>query len=234
MDSDPEIGAGPAMAAGAAGSPSPGALVIVGAGGLGRETAAWARRAGHDVMGFLDEDPATHGTVVGDLPILGGIDWLAGGVGRPRCVVAVGSPRARRDLTARVRAHGHVPATVVDPSAVVGERVVLGDGTILCANATVTVDVTVGEGVVLSAGCSIHHDDIVGDHAFIGPGAQLSGNVTIGAGAWIGVGASVVQGVTIGAGTVVGAGAVVVDDLPPDVTAVGVPARTTSHHELPW
>jgi len=214
--------------------PAPGALVVVGAGGLGRETAAWARRAGHDVMGFLDEDPATHGTIVGDLPILGGIDWLGGGVGRPRCVVAVGSPRARRDLTVRVRALGHVPATVVDPSAVIGERVAMGPGTIVCANATVTADVTVGDGVVLSVGCSVHHDDVVGDHAFIGPGAQLSGNVTIGAGAWIGVGASIVQGVTVGAGTVVGAGAVVVDDLPPDVTAVGVPARTTSHHDLPW
>jgi acetyltransferase-like isoleucine patch superfamily enzyme len=41
----------------------------------------------------------------------------------------------------------------------------------------------------------------------------------------LGVGAAVVPGRRIGARTVVGAGAVVVHDLPPDVTAVGVPAR---------
>ena len=213
---------------------APVALVVLGAGGLGRETAVWARRAGHDVLGFLDQDPAAHGTTVGDLPILGDLDWLAAASDAPACVVAVGSPRARRDLTALVRERGHALATVIDPTAVVGDRVRLGAGTIVCAGATVTCDVAVGAGVVLSVGCAVHHDDVVGDHAFVGPGAQLSGNVTIGAGAWIGVGASVVQGVTVGAGTVVGAGAVVAADLPPDVTAVGVPARVSSRNAHPW
>jgi sugar O-acyltransferase (sialic acid O-acetyltransferase NeuD family) len=216
------------------GAAAPGPLVVLGAGGLGRETAVWARRAGHDVLGFLDREPASHGTMVGDLPILGDLDWLERASDDVACVVAVGAPRARRDLAARVRALGHLLATVVDPTAVLGDRVKLGTGTIVCAGATVTCDVVVGDGVVLSVGCAVHHDDVVGDHAFVGPGAQLSGNVTIGAGAWIGVGASIVQGVTVGAGTVVGAGAVVAADLPPDVTAVGVPARVASQHEQSW
>lgn len=227
-DADVDLGARSGDAA------VPGPLVVLGAGGLGRETAVWARRAGHDVLGFLDQEAASHGTTVGDLTILGDLDWLAGAPDDVACVVAVGAPRARRDLVARVRARGRLLATVVDPSAVLGDRVTLGAGTIVCAGATVTCDVVVGDGVVLSVGCAVHHDDVVGDHAFVGPGAQLSGNVTIGAGAWIGVGASIVQGVTVGAGTVVGAGAVVAADLPPDVTAVGVPARVTSQHEESW
>jgi maltose O-acetyltransferase len=49
--------------------------------------------------------------------------------------------------------------------------------------------------------------------------------ITIGDNVWLGGGVIVCPGVTIGANTVVGAGAVVIRDLPPDVVAVGNPAR---------
>lgn len=46
---------------------------------------------------------------------------------------------------------------------------------------------------------------------------------------WLGGGVIVCPGVTIGANTVVGAGAVVTKDLPPNVVAVGNPARVIRH-----
>ena len=49
--------------------------------------------------------------------------------------------------------------------------------------------------------------------------------ITIGNNVWLGGGVIVCPGVTIGDNTVVGAGAVVVKDLPPNVVAVGNPAR---------
>ncbi|MGR6920293.1 sugar O-acetyltransferase [[Actinomadura] parvosata] len=49
--------------------------------------------------------------------------------------------------------------------------------------------------------------------------------ITIGDNVWLGSGAIVLAGVTIGDNTVVGAGAVVTRDLPPNVVAVGNPAR---------
>ena len=83
----------------------------------------------------------------------------------------------------------------------------------------------------------------VGDRVLIGPAVQLltathpldageraSGwesarPISIGDGAWLGGGVIVGPGVTVGARTVVGAGSVVIRDLPPDVLAVGNPAR---------
>lgn len=49
--------------------------------------------------------------------------------------------------------------------------------------------------------------------------------ITLGDNVWLGGGAIVLAGVTVGENTVVGAGAVVTRDLPPNVVAVGNPAR---------
>lgn len=83
----------------------------------------------------------------------------------------------------------------------------------------------------------------IGDHVQIGPNVQLltpthpldpdlrrqewegAQPITIADNVWLGGGVIVCPGVTIGENTVVGAGAVVVTDLPPDVVAVGSPAR---------
>ena len=83
----------------------------------------------------------------------------------------------------------------------------------------------------------------IGDDVQIGPNVQLltpthpvaagprrdkweaARPITIGDNVWLGGGVIVLPGVTIGENTVVGAGAVVVRDLPPNVVAVGSPAR---------
>ncbi|MCA2214542.1 sugar O-acetyltransferase [Jidongwangia harbinensis] len=83
----------------------------------------------------------------------------------------------------------------------------------------------------------------IGDDVQIGPNVQLltathpvaagprrdkweaAKPIVIGDNVWLGGGAIVCPGVTIGANTVVGAGTVVIRDLPPDVVAVGNPAR---------
>ncbi len=83
----------------------------------------------------------------------------------------------------------------------------------------------------------------IGDDVQIGPDVQLltpthpvepgprrdkweaAEPITIGDNVWLGGGAIVLAGVNIGANTVVGAGAVVTRDLPPNVVALGNPAR---------
>jgi maltose O-acetyltransferase len=83
----------------------------------------------------------------------------------------------------------------------------------------------------------------IGDDVQIGPNVQLltawhpvepgprrdkweaASPIVIGDNVWLGGGVIVLPGVTIGENTVVGAGAVVTRDLPPNVVAVGNPAR---------
>ena len=58
-------------------------------------------------------------------------------------------------------------------------------------------------------------------------GIQIEDNV------WIGAGVRILDGVRIGRNTIVGAGSVVSRSLPPNVTAVGAPARPTKLREPP-
>ncbi|MFF4154026.1 sugar O-acetyltransferase [Streptomyces sp. NPDC001651] len=83
----------------------------------------------------------------------------------------------------------------------------------------------------------------IGEDCQIGPGVQLltpthplepgprrdkleaARPIVIGDNVWLGGGAIVLPGVTIGVNSVIGAGAVVTKDVPPNVVAVGNPAR---------
>lgn len=215
-------------------------IVIVGTGGMGRETAAWvaAARPGDELVGFLDDDPTTHGTEVAGLPVLGGVATLLDGHldavatagdggavgGDVEVALAIGSPAGRARLAARLAEARIALASVVHPAASIGPRVVMGPGAIIEPGVVLTCDIRLGAAVIVNYGAMIGHDGDVGDHVFVAPGAHVAGNVTIGAQADIGIGASVIQGVHVGERSIVGAGAVVIRDVEPDTTVVGVPA----------
>lgn len=207
--------------------------VVVGAGGFGREAAAWFEDANPDgtVLGFLDQDPSRHGKAVGGYRVLGDLDWLEEREDSIQVVLGVGSPAARRDLTELLREKDLTPLTVVHPTATIGARVSIGDGSIVCPGVVLTVDVEVGRCALLNLNVTVGHDVIVGDFAVLAPGADVAGSVIIGSGADIGIGASVLQGLEVGEGAIVGGGACVTRPVPTRHVAVGVPASPIKEHD---
>lgn len=205
-------------------------LVILGAGGHGREVAEIAAAAadlgGPTLAGFLDDDAARWGTDIDGVPVVGGWGWLCEQDRASLAVaVAVGRPEVTARLLSRLEADGFRAASVVSPRANVSPRATLGAGCLVFPFVSVHTRAEIGPGVTLNVGSSVSHDTRVGRASNVNPGARLAGSVTVGEGAYIGMMASVIQGVSVGAWSVVGAGAVVVRDLPPNVTAVGAPAR---------
>lgn len=210
--------------------------VIFGSGGFAREVAEIVRFSGQGVydpdtgtslvrlLGFLDDNPAKHGTVVGDLPVLGGADWLESRPGT-NVLLGVGSPGAKRSIVERIRPFSPVFPTLVDPSARVGSRVTMGDGVVICGNVIVTCDVTIKEFAAINLGATIAHDMWIGAYCTVAPACNLSGYTVLHEGVELGTNVSSIPGVQIGAWTTVGAGAVVTKDLPPGVVAVGIPAK---------
>lgn len=215
-----------------------GQLVIVGAGGFGREVHAVfeainAAGGALDLIGYVDDLGASDELLARlGTSRLGGVDVLStdggpvdDGVGY---VVAIGAGEVRRRIDARLTAAGRRPLTLVHPMATVGGDNRIGEGCILTAGARVTTNISLGRHTQLHVNCTIGHDSVLDDFVSVYPGATVSGNVHLAEGVTIGTGANVLPGITVGAGAFVGAGAVVTADIEPGVTVVGVPARPTT------
>lgn len=99
---------------------------------MGREAAAWIADIGRGdvLLGFLD-DESLHGSTVAQLPVLGGLNWR-NDRDDVEVAAAIGSPTARARLLARLEADGISLATIVLPSAIVGPRVRIAPGVIIC------------------------------------------------------------------------------------------------------
>jgi len=98
------------------------------------------------------------------------------------------------------------------------------------ANTAINSGTKIGENVIINTGATVDHDCVLEDYVHISPGAHLAGNVYVGELTHIGIGASLIQGVKIGRNVIIGAGAAVINDLPDNVTAVGVPAKVLKQH----
>jgi sugar O-acyltransferase (sialic acid O-acetyltransferase NeuD family) len=203
-------------------------LVIVGAGGLARETAQAVRDAGElKLLGHLDDNPALHGTGVDGVPVLGGCD-LVHELPEAQAVVCVGNPRdyaARARLVRRLALPEGRYATVVHPTAAVSATSRIGPGSVLLAHCVLTAAVRVGAHVAVMPHVVLTHDDQVQDYATIASGARLGGGALLERGAYVGAGALVREGLVVGAWSLIGMGSTVLHDVPPGEVWAGSPAR---------
>jgi len=212
--------------------PSPHPLVIVGAGGFGREVAALveaqnAATSSWEIRGFVDDDASLHHQSVMGYPVLGNVRWLSEKKNRSY-VIAIGDGETRHNIAQLLGEASLSTATLTHPSVSIHRSTDLGAGSILCKGAAPTVNLQIGSHVVIDQACTLGHDSTLESFVTLHPGANISGNVHLETGVTVGAGAVVLPNVRIGPHTTVGAGAVVAEDLPPHCTAVGVPARPVS------
>lgn len=210
-------------------------IVIVGAGGHAREVleiliSMESHGQSVEVVGFVDDNPQLHDREINGVPVLGGIQWLVREQSRVEVICAIGAPDVRCELVERIADLGYRFASAISPYALISPHARIGQGVMIFPNTVIGPNVSVGNHAILNVGATVSHDSLVGDFCTINPSAHLAGNVHLGAKSSVGMGANVIQGVSIGCRTVIGAGAVVVRDLPPSVTAVGVPARVIKTH----
>lgn len=207
-------------------------LLIVGAGGFGREVLGWARDVpdharSWEFAGFLDDTVKVPDKSASRVPVLGTISGYRAEPGDV-LVLAVGEPRAKLALYQELRQRGARFASVVHPTAIIAGTAQCGDGLIACPGALISNDAVVGHAVSLNAYASVGHDATIGAGTTISSYCDVTGRVKIGTGAFLGSRASILPGLDVGEFAVIGAGSVVVRSVPAGVTVFGVPARRIS------
>lgn len=187
-------------------------LYIFGAGGFAREVMMHYQASFYQVKLVAD-------VVSGNEPIapISVQDATVPGV----WVVAVGDPKARRQIVGRL---GDVDYTVLSLTNPYPFGTTIGEGTIICPGAIITCSVTIGRHVQANLNATVGHDCTIGDFTTIAPGAHISGNVTIGSGVYVGTGATIREGVRICDDVVIGMNAAVIRDILEPGVYVGSPA----------
>lgn len=147
--------------------------------------------------------------------------------------IAIGSNAARARIAGLL--NGHITwVSFVHPSAIVSPTAVIGAGVLLGAGSIVQPFVRIGDHAIVNTAASVDHESDIGAFAHVAPGVRLAGGVSVGEGALLGIGSCVIPGAQVGAWSIVGAGSTVARSLPPNVTAVGTPARVVKEREPGW
>lgn len=207
-------------------------LVVYGASGFGQQIMFWVEDADDAgprfrILGFVDDDPDSHGKERTSHPVLGGREWLETRASSDPVAVVLGlaAPEVKRRIVAALADLAVDFPAIVHPSAVISRHTTVRRGATIGPGNVASVNVEVGEFATVNTACTLGHDARIGAYATVLPGVNVSGHVSVGEGVSVGTGAAITQGVVIGAGAAVGAGATVLDDLPEGCVAVGTPAR---------
>ena len=204
-------------------------LLIVGAGGFGREVLCWARdvaptQSEWRIGGFLDANAAALDGFDVSLEILGDPAEFAPAE-TDRYICAIGDPATKQRVVTGLASRGAQFATLIHPSVIMGADCRIGDGCIVCPRAVLTTHVTLGRFVTVNIASTVGHDARVGDWCTLSDGVDITGKVSLGEGVFAGSHACVLPGLRIGDGVVVGAGAVVARNVSAGSTMFGVPAK---------
>lgn len=113
----------------------------------------------------------------------------------------------------------------IHPSAILGDDVSVGQGTVIMAGAIVNASTQIGNHCIINTSASVDHDCKLGDFVHISPNSTLCGTIEVGEGTQIGAGATVIPNIKIGKWVTIGAGAVIVKDVPDYAVVVGNPGR---------
>ena len=203
-------------------------VIIVGAGGFGRE-ALWVIESINritptwNVLGFIDDNlGALDGFALNDR-VLGTIkDWQPSG--DEQYVLAIAAPKVKEKLVPVLKARGARFATVIDPTATIRDRTVLGEGVIIFNDVVISVDVTIGDFVFFNGHSAAGHDAVVGDYCTFGPRVSISGATKIGKCVNIGASGSTYPGITVGDYATIGMNSAAIRRVKPNTTVMGVPA----------
>lgn len=203
-------------------------LIIIGAGGMGRQLSSSATRCvGYgevfDIKGFLDY-PKDDWDLDHYPPILGLEDNY---VIQPDdvFVCSMGDVKKKKECIERILSKGGEFFSLIDKTVTLHPTVKVGKGVIISGNAGIGVDCTLGDFCFIQSGAIVGHDVKIGSYSRIDCRVILVGGVIIGNEVTIHTNSIISHNVVVGDGAKVGAMSFVIRKVKPGVTVQGNPAK---------
>lgn len=203
-------------------------IIIVGAGGFGREVYLWTKDSFPDdqykIKGFLDDNPRILNNYNMDIGIIGDLDGYEIEK-QDRFVFAIGDIDVKKRLVTRVKKKGAKFLTLIHPTAIVANTAKIGQGVIICPFVIVTDHAQLGDFVMMNIYSSCGHDVKVGNYSILSPYATLNGFVILEDEVFLGTHTTVIPGKRVGYKSKISANSVVMRNISPNKIVFGVPGK---------
>ena len=204
-------------------------IIIMGAGGCGREAMLWAEDQYGDredlaIAGYIDDNLQALANLKSSYQVLGTIrDWQP----EPdqRFVCAIAKPAIRKAIVTDYKQRGATFISVIHPSALIASTSVIGEGAIISPHALVSDNTIIGDFVILNLHTIIAHDARVGSYCTLSSFCDVTGNVKLGDEVFLGSHASIVPGIVVQDGAFICAGSTVMTNVKANTKVLGTPAR---------
>jgi sugar O-acyltransferase (sialic acid O-acetyltransferase NeuD family) len=203
-------------------------LLIIGAGGFGREVLQWIKdinklKPTWNILGFIDDNLNALDNLECDYKVIGTInDWKP--KENERFVMAVANPKAKQEIVKNMKLKGAVFTSIVHPSASISAFAQIGEGMIMYPNSLITVNTKVGDFVTLLSS-SIGHDVEIDDYCTISSFCDITGGVKLGKRVFLGSHSTIIPKRKIGDDVYIAAGSVVMTNLKTGMRVYGNPAQ---------
>lgn len=198
--------------------------ILIGAGGHSKVVISILRRNNETIVGIIDDNRMGKW---GEIDILGNVSQIPTILKKyphAKYIVTIGDNGVREKITTMCKSYPICYGNAIDPSAIIGEQVYIGEGSVVMPGAVINSDVQIGRHSIINTSASVDHDCIIGDFVHISPGVNLAGNVKVGNLSHIGIGSCSIQNILIGQKVIVGAGATVINNIEDNLRVVGTPA----------
>lgn len=202
-------------------------IVIIGAGGVGRET-AWIieqiniRKPTWNIIGFVDDNEEIMNSEINGYRVIGNLSYLKNLENKPYVIIAIANYKVKKSIVNNLEDRFQF-ATIIHPDVYLNRTIEIGKGSIVYPGVIMTTNISIGNHVIVSPKCGIGHDSIIKDYVSLLWNVNISGFDVIEEGVLVGSGATIIQDKKVGNGATIGAGAVVIRDIYRNSVNVGVP-----------
>lgn len=204
-------------------------LIIIGAGGCGREVLQWAKDINEkekrwNIKGFIDDDINALDGKVCSVKVLSRIDEYEISA-EDEFVCCIGNSIVREKIVEKMKADGARFTSIVHPTAVVADSASIGENVIIYPFALISDNTVIGDGSIVNMHSSVGHDSVLGRYCTISAHCDVTGMCTLGARVFMGTTSHVVPASRIGNDVYICAGSTVMTRVRDGMKVLGNPAK---------
>lgn len=201
-------------------------ILIIGAGGLGKEAADLIRDiGGYEIIGFLDDNKEKKGVMINNVTVLDSIDCIDQYKAVDNLVIAIANPAIKKKIYEYTKDMGFHYPNLVHPTVIMGSGVRMGMGNIVCAYSILSTETVLQNFVTINPQCGVGHESELRSYTTMYWSVHIGGNTSIHESCELGSQSCVLQGLKIAENVVLGAGAIAVKDINESGTYIGAPAK---------